>query len=168
MNRFYLTILFTCFVSYCFSQSKDSNQLNDMISTSLELNLSLRIKALKDQNALDSSKPFILTGENFPRKFKLSDSIMKKYNVRWLNMKQYSHKALRKGVDIIGLLPIRIYKDELLISIVDIHLTKRWKKLHLDCPDYSVNYRFRYSCEQQKWELVEIEPSYSKNIYWVE
>ena len=168
MNRFYLTILFTCFVSYCFSQSKDSNQLNDMISTSLELNLSLRIKALKDQNALDSSKPFILTGENFPRKFKLSDSIMKKYNVRFINMKQYSRKTLRKGVDIIGLLHIRIYKDELLISVVDIRLTKRWKKLRLDCPDYSVSYRFRYSCEQQEWKLVDVEPSYSKNIYWVE
>ena len=168
MNRFYLTILFTCFVSYCFSQSKDSNQLNDMISTSLELNLSLRIKALKDQNALDSSKPFILTGENFPRKFKLSDSIMKKYKVRFINMKQYNRKTLRKGIDIIGLLPIRIYKDELLISIVDIHLTKRWKKLHPDCPDFSVIYRFRYFCEQQKWKLVDVEPSYSKNIYWVE
>ena len=168
MDRFYLTILFTCFVSYCFSQSKDSNQLNDMITTSLELNLSLRIKAFKDQNVLESSKPFILTGENFPRSFELTDSIMKKYKVRFINMKQYNRKTLRKGIDIIGLLPIRIYKDELLISIVDIHLTKRWKKLHPDCPDFSVIYRFRYFCEQQKWKLVDVEPSYSKNIYWVE
>ena len=168
MNRLYLTILFSFLLNYCFSQSKETNELNDMITTSLELNLSLRIKAFKDQNVLESSKPFILTGENFPRSFELTDSIMKKYKVRFINMKQYNRKTLRKGIDIIGLLPIRIYKDELLISIVDIHLTKRWKKLHLDCPDYSVNYRFRYSCEQQKWELVEIEPSYSKNIYWVE
>ena len=168
MNRFYLTILLSCIVSYCFSQSKETNELNDMITTSLELNLSLRVKALKDQNVLEGSKPLILAGDNLPRYFELTDSIMKKYNVRWLNMKQYSHKALRKGVDIIGLLPIRIYKDELLISIVDIHLTKRWKKLRLDCPDYSVSYRFRYSCEQQEWKLVDVEPSYSKNIYWVE
>ena len=168
MDRFYLTILLSCIVSYCFSQSKETNELNDMITTSLELNLSLRVKALKDQNVLEGSKPLILAGDNLPRYFELTDSIMKKYNVRWLNMKQYSHKALRKGVDIIGLLPIRIYKDELLISVVDIRLTKRWKKLRLDCPDYSVSYRFRYSCEQQEWKLVDVEPSYSKNIYWVE
>ena len=168
MDRFYLTILLSCIVSYCFSQSKETNELNDMITTSLELNLSLRVKALKDQNVLEGSKPLILAGDNLPRYFELTDSIMKKYNVRWLNMKQYSHKALRKGVDIIGLLPIRIYKDELLISIVDIHLTKKWKKLHLDCSNFSVNYRFRYSCEQQEWKLVDVEPSYSKNIYWVE
>ena len=168
MDRFYLTILLSCIVSYCFSQSKETNELNDMITTSLELNLSLRIKAFKDQNVLESSKPFILTGENFPRSFELTDSIMKKYKVRFINMKQYNRKTLRKGIDIIGLLPIRIYKDELLISIVDIHLTKRWKKLHPDCPDFSVIYRFRYFCEQQKWKLVDVEPSYSKNIYWVE
>ena len=61
MDRFYLTILLSCIVSYCFSQSKETNELNDMITTSLELNLSLRIKAFKDQNVLESSKPFILT-----------------------------------------------------------------------------------------------------------
>ena len=168
MDRFYLTILLSCIVSYCFSQSKETNELNDMITTSLELNLSLRVKALKDQNVLEGSKPLILAGDNLPRYFELTDSIMKKYNVRFINMKQYSRKTLRKGVDIIGLLPIRIYKDELLISVVDIRLTKRWKKLRLDCPDYSVSYRFRYSCEQQEWKLVDVEPSYSKNIYWVE
>ena len=168
MNRLYLTILFSFLLNYCFSQSKETNELNDMITTSLELNLSLRVKALKDQNVLEGSKPLILAGDNLPRYFELTDSIMKKYKVRFINMKQYNRKTLRKGIDIIGLLPIRIYKDELLISIVDIHLTKRWKKLHPDCPDFSVIYRFRYFCEQQKWKLVDVEPSYSKNIYWVE
>ena len=60
MNRLYLTILFSFLLNYCFSQSKETNELNDMITTSLELNLSLRIKAFKDQNVLESSKPFIL------------------------------------------------------------------------------------------------------------
>ena len=172
MNRFSLTMLLVCIVSHCFSQTRESDQLKDMINISVEKHLLSKLKGIEEGGISKEyyGGQFLFYRDNFPTDFKFNDSIVRKYNVSFFKVSNFSRKKLKEGIGIFELHFICINKNELLIDISNVHLTKKGKEISIarDMEGGFVIYIFRYSCEIQEWKLVGIRPGYSDVFTMIE
>ncbi|WP_077152663.1 hypothetical protein [Bacteroides bouchesdurhonensis] len=173
MNRLYLAMFFACIVSHCFSQSRDSDQLKDMINISAEKYILSELEWIKEKNIPKEryGDQFLFERTNLPTDFKFNDSIVRKYNVGILdNVAKFGRKKLKEGILMFEFHPICINRNEIFIGISSITLIKIGRDLSISrSPEGDfVIYRFCYSCEKQEWKLVGIRPSYSENFILVE
>ena len=160
MNKFCLIIFLVSIVNYCFSQTRESDQLEDMINISVEKHLLSKLKGVEEGSI----------SKEFPTDFKFNDSIVRKYNVSFFKVSNFSRKRLKEGIGIFELHFICINKNELLIDISNVHLTKKGNEISIarDMEGGFVIYKFRYSCEKQEWKLVGIRPGYSDVFTMIE
>ena len=99
MNRLYLAMFFACIVSHCFSQTKDSDQLKDMINISAEKYILSELEWIKEKNIPKEryGDQFLFERTNLPTDFKFNDSIVRKYNVSFLKFQTLVAKDLKRG-----------------------------------------------------------------------
>ena len=173
MNRPFLIMLFACIVSHCFSQTKESDQLKDMINKSVEKHILSELEWIKEKNIPKEcyGDQFLFERTNLPTDFKFNDSIIWKYNVNFLDdTSKFSRKRLKEGISMFRFHPICINQNELLIGISNVTLIKIGRELSVSrSPEGDfVIYKFCYSCEKQEWKLVGIRPSYSDDFTLVE
>lgn len=165
-------MLLVCIVSHCFSQTRESDQLKDMINISVEKHLLSKLKGIEEGGISKEyyGGQFLFYRDNFPTDFKFNDSIVRKYNVSFFKVSNFSRKKLKEGIGIFELHFICINKNELLIDISNVHLTKKGKEISIarDMEGGFVIYKFRYSCEKQEWKLVGIRPGYSDVFTMIE
>ena len=172
MNRPFLIMLFACIVSHCFSQTKESDQLKDMINISVEKHILSELEWIKEKKIQKEQygDQFFFEKEKFPTDFKFNDSIVRKYNVSFFEVSNFSRKRLKEGISMFRFHPICINQNELLIGISNVTLIKIGRELSVSrSPEGDfVIYKFCYSCEKQEWKLVGIRPSYSDDFTLVE
>ena len=172
MNRLYLAMFFACIVSHCFSQTKESDQLKDMINISVEKHILSELEWIKEKKIQKEQygDQFFFEKEKFPTDFKFNDSIVRKYNVSFFEVSNFSRKRLKEGISMFRFHPICINQNELLIGISNVTLIKIGRELSVSrSPEGDfVIYKFCYSCEKQEWKLVGIRPSYSDDFTLVE
>ena len=99
MNRLYLAMFFACIVSHCFSQTKESDQLKDMINISVEKHILSELEWIKEKKIQKEQygDQFFFEKEKFPTDFKFNDSIVRKYNVSFLKFQTLVAKDLKRG-----------------------------------------------------------------------
>ena len=97
MNRPFLIMLFACIVSHCFSQTKESDQLKDMINISVEKHILSELEWIKEKNIPKEryGDQFLFERTNLPTDFKFNDSIVRKYNVSFFEVSNFSRKRQR-------------------------------------------------------------------------
>lgn len=162
MNRLYLAMFFACIVSHCFSQTKESDQLKDMINISVEKHILSELEWIKEKKIQKEQygDQFFFEKEKFPTDFKFNDSIVRKYNVSFFEVSNFSRKRLKEGIGVLELGTICIKQNELLIDISNVYLTKKGKEIFIarDKESGFATYKFRYFCETKEWKLVGIRP----------
>lgn len=149
--------LFVFFLSIKgFSQSE--NEIQDLINSSIENHIASIEKLIgKKAIAVDCLDRITVLNNNFPDNFQFSEKLQKKYNVIFLNYRDFSRSDLRKGITTFQLYPLVLKGNTILITIGNVGFSKKGKKNFLSYGSLDTTSEYIYSCDMEQWDLVAVE-----------
>ena len=139
-------------VFFSLSSKGQNNQLEDIIKKSLNLYVEKEKESIR--NAIEKNKLFFSI-DNYPPNFTFEDTIQG-IPIKYINLQNASalKKILRKEVGIISLSTIELKKNELIIGFSSYGAKLKKKVLYMYLSE-GISFVYEYSCEKQKWILVE-------------
>ena len=148
--RIIISLVIVCLFSINLrGQSKQNNQLEVAIRSSLSLYINQRKDAVKE--AIEKNRLFISTTNNSVYFEPMVEGISLKY-IHLQNLPLYK-KLLKKGVDVVSLDSIELKKNQLTI-VFTCHFTKLKKGILSMKIKESTSFIYEYSCAKEEWLYV--------------
>lgn len=143
-----ILLSFGFLMSFCYGQSV--NQLNESINESIKKHIS---EQQYPENNLETS---IFLRDNIPSDFQLEDTTMDNQKVAFFDKEQYRKSELKKGINACRLLPVKLEDNILSITIVNVFIVLKSKKLTISNSDYTT-YEYRYFCNENEWKFLKMK-----------
>ena len=148
--RIIISLVIVCLFSINLrGQSKQNNQLEVAIRSSLSLYINQRKDAVKE--AIEKNRLFISTTNNSVYFEPMVEGISLKY-IHLQNLPLYK-KLLKKGVDVVSLDSIELKKNQLTI-VFTCHFAKLKKGILSMKIKESTSFIYEYSCAKEEWLYV--------------
>ena len=154
-----LLIALLLLISPCFAQ--DKNDLDEMINHAIQ-SVVKRYEEYIMQNRMKQEEfdKYYIVKDRFPGNFILSDE-NKNLNQKVLYSEEIPFKELKKGVYYF------LFSMDILDGDIHIYITKMGYKIKKDNIVWRLKsdgylFAYRYSCDKQKWELIDSPKWYLK------